>query len=223
MRHVVLVAVRRPVHLSEEAGIGRIAVRVVRAAQPHGGLVLEARRIDGRDQVLLLLHHGEQHLLADAARARRLVDDRGRGLLSRALVRRAILVRRLVLGVEGHGFQAPGTAARRALLVEERLDLGLAHRIGVEELAVRDDVAGIEVVLLRQLQLAGLGLLHVATPLDDPHSAHDQRDHACGRHHGDQHSRDALRQPGPLPPARRAERIPAIARAFARATFAIAA
>ncbi len=201
MVRVVLVPLRGAVHLPEEPGVLRAAIRVVGAVQPHRGFELEIARIGGRQQVLLLLQYGEQHLLADAARLSRFVDDRRGGFLAAAVICLAILVRRLRLRVEGHGLQTFRAAAPRALLVENGLHLLLAHRIAVEEQSIVDDVARIEVVLRLQLVLRHAGHADFHTPADETGQADDQRDRGDHSGHDFRDDGRALPETGlaPLP------------------------
>lgn len=134
---IVLVPFGRAVHLFEEAGIGGVAVRIIRAAQAHRRFELEIVWIGGREQMLLLLQHGEQHLLADAACLARLVDNRRRAFVRATIISLAIFVRGLRFGAERHGLQASFATAGHALLFDDGADLLLAQRIAVEERARR--------------------------------------------------------------------------------------
>ena len=86
---IVTVPLGRAIHLPKESGIGGIAVGGIRTVQPHRRHELVVAGIDSGDQMLLLLHHGEQHFLTHLAGTGRLVDDCRRRLAFAARIVRA--------------------------------------------------------------------------------------------------------------------------------------
>ena len=118
-----------------------------------------------------------------------------------AVVSVAVPVIGLVRGVERAVFQASRPGAVAAVLIEERLHFGAAHRIAVEELAVGDDVARVETVSVAQILLSFLGRHERDALSDERGGAPRQRHGAHRRQRGARRGEDAPAPSSPLPPA----------------------
>lgn len=75
-------------------------------------------------------------------------------------------------------FEALVASALGAFAVQEILNLVSAHRVGIEELHVGNDEAGVEVILLRKRELAVFGGIDLHLFGDDrAANDHQQYDH----------------------------------------------
>ena len=142
---VPLKQVRPVTHLVEEAVVVGITGGCVGASRAHCCRVSPTRWPCVRDKTLLFLEHDEDRLLTDTTGLRDLKDYCGGGFVGCACVRRAHRVccggpRSLAVILEADVTRP----TRRHLGVQEVLDLGHRHRVGVPKECVRDDVARTE-------------------------------------------------------------------------------
>ena len=166
-----------PVHLVEEAVIGRVASSpgMIRAGVPHRAAENPRRRTRSLNEPLLLLERDENDLRADPARSLDFEDDPRGGLAGCTGVSVAdgpvlrTRGRRLLVDIETKRILA-GTD----LCIQECLDLRLGHRVAVVEVGVADDVPGIEFAYGQSISRCRRG-------------RHDESnsDHETGRKHCD--------------------------------------